>query len=633
MPTINYIPKEFGLDNNTLKPGEEILYSTWTITLLPSGDVVRYVERDEVNKLSKLFTDVFILGNTYSVKMSLVTTHGPTIDAEPFIFTVTDNKDIIDLYPMPAVVDTPVVTMPYNANNIPNTNIVFNVSDMVVTGNAVLESVDWILVGDDNKVVFKSLKDEVNLKSITLKNMILDSNKAYTMYCIQKANNRDSSGAGGVTFRCASLTELDIEGDLRDSFYTLPLETNLKNPLPNLVKFDFELYGEDQVLLYTGTNNNGKIIIPTNKVDNSYMLDKDDGYDYYSLRIRATTTSSVYGWREYIFIPKEWIVESAVFDDIEFKYLDKISLAKITIDKYNYPAVATLPNEVMNYGITQLPDGLFMIMYEFKKWGLFTYIESEFRFKYMSEIDLSFMYGYTNVNDNQYPYFSSVILPNGKIAITPATIANANSRSYILKYNTITKKIDIVNTVVTSVASLFSAGNYIDSDKIVVVDSTSIRYYDTRTNTTVALTTHGISSMFSWTVIPLGGKKFRLLSLATGTIATADDKMINFEYNDTLTAITKTDPLKYTRTVKSSTTDKRDKVIPLRNAGSISAPTNIIANIAIVGIYDKNMNLIKSNSLTLSSYHKGFNFSVLFNDGKRMYLSSGDGRSDAIIYE
>jgi hypothetical protein len=630
----NYIPKEFGLDNNVLAEGVEILYSIWTITRVSDGVVVHYDPKDEVNKLSKLFVDVFELGETYSIKMALVTTDGPTIETEPFIATITDNKAVIDLYPMPAVVDTPILSMPYDMDNIPNTSIMFETQPISVPGNAVHEYSDWWLVNDKNKIVWKSLKDRDNLTDIKVTGITLDSNSVYTMYCVHKANNRDSSGAGGITFKPVLLSELDIVGDLSDAFFMNKIETRLANDIPDMINLTYELYGEDFELLYTNNNNTGLITIPKlDEDEETFIIDPDDGYKYYTLRLRVITNETTLGWKDYIFKPKEWLVDSAKYNDREFLYKGKLSTKKITIDGFSYPTIETEPTKGMGYGISQLPDGLFLIMYKVKEWGLFEYIDKESRFKLLKPVDFSFMYTGVSMNGvNSIPYFNAVILPNAKILLTPADSSILNVSSYIVDYNTVTKTVDIDSAKTVSIPYVSDSARYVANDKLVYFTNSDVGYLDLDTGTYVSLGNNPINNSNSFVVIPLNEVRYRFISFSRTNNTTVDNRYFDVEFIDDFTDVLISTVNTFTRATNTDT-DKRSTPVVLRNNNIVCLP--LVKNVATDNItkYDSDLISLGKESLTIDCYNTYYGFTVYFNNGKRMWLSSGKGNSDAVIYE
>ena len=152
-----YISKEIVLNNIVLPEGVSILYSTWKI-LDEEDNIVLYIPRDNVNLTSRMFNNVFEVGKKYKVIMSLVRTDGPTVETKPLEVVVFSGEDIYELYPMPSVVDTPIINMDYvSLDTIPNSNIKFKSSDLEVYGNATHDSSSWWLTDDKNEVIWYKL--------------------------------------------------------------------------------------------------------------------------------------------------------------------------------------------------------------------------------------------------------------------------------------------------------------------------------------------------------------------------------------------------------------------------------------------------------------------------------------------
>ncbi len=632
----HYIPKEFGLDNIVLAPNEEILYSTWTITLLPDNEIVHYTERDDINKTSKLFTDVFILGKTYSVKMSVVTTNGPSRDTEPFIITITDNKDLIDLYPMPSVVDTPIITMPYDMTSIPNTNIKFECSKIVVFGNAVLEECNWVLVDDMNKVVWSSLKDKENLSVITLKNIMLSPDVVYTMYCSQKATNKDMSGCGSIVFKPTILKELDIVGDLRDTFYTQPIETRLKNMPTNLINLEYELFGEDSVLLYKNDAMDTNIIIPSLKIDGQYVLLEEDGYSYYTLKIRMTTASGIYGWREFIFKPRNWSVESIRENDVTRIYTNEMIPISISIDGFDASSFDLVSEKSMVGKIYEFPDGLFLMRYKRNEYGLYRYNSTDNRFVFFKKIDLLSIIGITAADIKHD--LTVVMLPSGIVVVSVTPDADS-TKSYILRYNPSTKEFSRFNNRVLD----YGFHSYIDDRvllfKTIDAGAYSISTYniDTDILTSVATLPNELeiesSSSYHIGIDKTDRKKIRVYTHtknATTLTGKYVDIVIASDYGSATTG-----PIQTGLLLDSSSgnpTDLRWVFIDLslKNGEIINIPLtpSVVADKVKLrwNISDSLFNNIKSSkeimvkqsNITLSR----FDMFVFFNNGSRIIISS-----------
>ena len=632
----HYIPKEFGLDNIILGPNEEILYSTWTITLLPDNEIVHYTERDDINKTSKLFTDVFILGKTYSVKMSVVTTNGPSRDTEPFIITITDNKDMIDLYPMPSVVDTPILTMPYDMNSIPNTNIKFECSKIVVTGNAVLEECNWILVDDMNKVVWSSLKDKENLSVITLKDIILSPDVVYTMYCSQKATNKDLSGCGSIVFKPTILKELDILGDLRDTFYKQPIETRLKNTPTNLINLEYELYGEDSVLLYKNNTMDTNIILPSLKMDGQYVLLEEDGYSYYTLKIRMTTASGTYGWRDFIFKPKKWSVESIRENDATRVYTNEMIPISITIDGFDASSFDLVSVKSMVGKVYEFPDGLFLMRYKRNEYGLYSYNSVDNRFVFFKRIDLLSIIGIPTAGTKHD--LTVAMLPSGIVVVSVTPDADP-TKSYILKYNPSTKEFSRFNNRVLD----YEFHSYIDERVLLlktgVAGAYSLSTYniDTDILTSVATLPNELeiesSSSYHIGIDKADRKKLRVYTHtkdATTLTGKYVDIVIASDYGSAITG-----PIHIDLLLDSNTGNPTDlrwvfRDISLKNGKIIKIPLtpsmvadkvklrwNISDSIFSNTESSKEI-MVNQNNIALSR----FDMFVFFNNGSRLLISS-----------
>ncbi len=370
-----YIPKEIVLNNLELPSGVSILYTTWRI-VDENNTVVHYTERDEVNLTSKIFTDVFEVGKKYYVTMSMVRTDGPTVDTKPLEVLVFSGDDTYNTYPMPSVVDTPIITMDYDIDNIPNNDIKFTASEMVVSGNATHDYSHWWLTNDLNEVIWESPRYQINKTEIVVSGVDLKKDRLYTMHCVYTATNRDSSGTGSITFRPNSFDELEISGDLNNTYYGYGLTTRLKDIDANMTLFEYKLFGDD-LELYSNSNITGELAFP-----NIILVDE---YEYYILKLRLTTTSGIIGWKEIKFKPKEFIVESDIWDDTTTLYDNIVEVVDGVI--YNYDNKDfKLPYITPSGKTYQLPNKEILLLRNNSKISRFSIDEDAGSLRYMNDL-------------------------------------------------------------------------------------------------------------------------------------------------------------------------------------------------------------------------------------------------------
>ena len=428
-----YVPKEIVLNNLEIPEGVSILYSTWTIRD-EANTIVHYTDMDEVNLTSKIFTDVFEVGKKYYVTMSMVRTDGPTIDTRPLEVQVFSGEDTYNLYPMPSVIDTPVITMTYALDNVPTNDIKFTGSAMIVAGNATHDYSHWWLTNDTNEVIWDSPRDQINKTEIIVSDVDLKRDRFYTMHCVYAGTNRDTSGTGSITFRPSAFDGLELVGDLNNTYYGYSVETRLKDLNSDMTLFEYKLLGNDTEL-YSTSNTTGIVDL------SSIIL--VDTYDYYILRLRLTTNSSVVGWKDIKFRPRKFIVDSDTWNDLDFQYENRIEVLDgkiLNYDKSDYNISFTTPNG-KSY---QLPNGEVILLRTKTKIGRFSIDEDNgilthlgdlylpqvtlnkdynvFNFKIFSTGDVLIGVGYTDYKlyrfkydpvNNSFKYITSYTLANG----------------------------------------------------------------------------------------------------------------------------------------------------------------------------------------------------------------------------
>ena len=121
-----FVPREIGLDHMEIPAGVTINYATWTI--VHDGTIVHHTERDEVNLTSKVFTDVFEIGKTYYVTLSMNRTDGPTVTTKPFKVVITATDEVYRQLHIPSIPDAPRLTLVHDSSEVPINNIMVNAS-------------------------------------------------------------------------------------------------------------------------------------------------------------------------------------------------------------------------------------------------------------------------------------------------------------------------------------------------------------------------------------------------------------------------------------------------------------------------------------------------------------------------
>lgn len=431
----NYVSKKIVLNNLELPPSVEILYTSWLVTLVSTGEEVYYIEEDYDNLTSKVFNNVFEIGKKYSVTMNMVRTDGPTVHTTPLEILIEANEDIYNTYPMPSVVDTPLVSLNHSMDGIPTNLIEFIGSDISVLGNAVIDKSDWWLTNDNNDVIWTSLNDEVNRQSIIVSGVELNPNRVYTMHLVYTGTNNDKSGVGNITFKPANLSMLDIDGDLNSVYYGFDLNTKITAVDMGLVieNFDYELMDSTGTVVNTGTNTTGLITISKTLLTINHSE--------YRLRVKVTIAGIVYGWRVYSLNPREFSVLSTDISDYDFEYKNESLEADITI---SYLGNGFTGEANPNGRTYQLPNGDILMLSSKNTIGRYTYDNNHKVLRYMGDLDIDGLVYAELSNDSIIQMFNNGIL----------LVATKTSTGYILsivKYEPISNKFTyITNTTITS---------------------------------------------------------------------------------------------------------------------------------------------------------------------------------------
>lgn len=425
---MKYIPKEVGLDNIMLAEGVDIIYSSWTITC--DGEVVHYTPRDEVNKVSKLFTDVFEVGKVYYVTLSMVRTDGPTISTKPYEITVLANDATYGTLPMPSVVDTPTVTLGHDLNNVPNSNILVRGSEFSVLGNAEHDKSHWWLIDDANNIIWKSMDDHINRSSILIDSVVLSNNKIYTIYVIYVGTNNDVSGNGSLTFGVTDEASLVLIGDLNNNRYGDPIATSLISPDPAMTSFTYTLYGDNNVSIYTETNNTGVVSIP-GYIDGKAVLNSSMGW--YVMELSADVGGASLGPSRVVFTPTPIDVDSDLWDDISFQYNNDLRVIRLAVPEYT--TSSWLTDTSMSGTTYQFPDGSIYLKVREKQINRYSFNEVNMTLQ-LEESGVVFPQ-ITSRNGTANA-FNIKIFPNLKVLVTNDDGFNG-TKIYQYRYNSITK--------------------------------------------------------------------------------------------------------------------------------------------------------------------------------------------------
>lgn len=444
-----YISKEIVLNNIVLPEGVSILYSTWKI-LDEEDNIVLYIPRDNVNLTSRVFNNVFEVGKKYKVIMSLVRTDGPTVETKPLEVVVFSGEDIYELYPIPSVVDTPIISMDYiSVDTIPNSNIKFKSSDLEVYGNATHDSSSWWLTDDTNEVIWSKLNSQEHKTSITIDDVVLNPNRLYTISVVYKATNRDLSGVGSLTFKPTDFSVLDLNSNLDNIYYGFNLETRLKDVPYGMTSFTYSLLEEGVVEVSTDTNTTGIIN------SNTYIL--KDNINRYLLRLSMVVNGEIIGWKELWLYPKNLIVPSSDLKSNDVNYSSDVEVKRINSSLYNTDNYTTDSNpKGKSY---QLPNGEYLMLKDGNEIGRYIIDIDNESMSYLGKLDLP------NITLNQtINSFTSKLFDSGDLILVvgAGTVnvihykfnANSNKYDYIKTYN-ITGFGDIMYT------DLYKIGNYI----------------------------------------------------------------------------------------------------------------------------------------------------------------------------
>lgn len=533
----NYITKEIGLDNMTLPPhGVEILYSIWTIKDKKTGHVILHDDHDTVNITSRIFTNVFELGKTYIITLSMVRTDGPTIATDPFEVTISATGDISDKFHIPSVIDTPIISTEHELDSVPNSNAIFTSSEFMCFGNAVHKATNWWLISDDNKLIWESIDDETNLTSIRLDKLNLNPNRLYTLLCIYKGTNRDTSAAGSITFGIKDYPELRLREGIYDIRYNMGAELALAQSIPGMQSFTWEVWGEDKMLLATDTNNNGTVNIPK-EYNDKIVFNLEDGYSYYNLRVKATVGGNVIGWKDTLFNPLEYSINSIKWN-LNVNYEPRPSIVQIST-----PSLGDIERYEPITGITcQLPDGLVLLPRGGYKFGLYTVSNKGLMYDLYKIVEIPGIKT-TNTNPGKHNILFRP-LENNKILFCPDT-ANLNAYLYILEYDIINKKFSLereINLAKTDTELGYTEYHYLDNDRVLmctvkdniptIANNYRIRVLNTETGVVTELKdkSHTPASLYS-NLIRTGSNTFTVLGSTLANMKTEDGRALSLTIN------------------------------------------------------------------------------------------------------
>jgi len=160
------------------------------------------IYNDTVN-LTSINLSSFEPLTTYYVRVRYRSDNHISLWSDPISFTTLD-----------AYIETPVITVegePDDVNEIP---LITGSSFVVVNGTDVHQSTDWILKDNNGNTVWESLNDTTNLTSIELPSGILQTSSTYTIEVVYHGSNYTSS-VGSKTFTTKDIfgAPFDILGD------------------------------------------------------------------------------------------------------------------------------------------------------------------------------------------------------------------------------------------------------------------------------------------------------------------------------------------------------------------------------------------------------------------------------------
>lgn len=368
-----FITKEIRLDNLLLPDGVTIQYSKWTISkndiTFAEDNIVFYIDKDYANLTSKVFSNLFEVGIVYYVKLRLIYSTGASIETQPLKVLVSDDTSIYTLYPIPAVVVSPEITLDHTLTRVPKNNINATTTAFNVKGNALHEYTDWWLTDDANTVIWSRLEDRYNLTSILIEDVLLSSDKMYTLYAAHMGSNNDLSSPGSITFRPYSYTELELNTDLTNIYYEYGISATLVSVPNTLVSFQYELLGDGVIVVASDTNSTGII--------NTGVL--SETYDYFMLKTKVNIGGVTYGWIYDKVVPKKWDVISTVNTSSGLIYKKEIA---------NFP-ITGIKGDTLGFNKSfQFPNGDIMLKTRNDTFSIYRFNEITKRFTFINDFIL-----------------------------------------------------------------------------------------------------------------------------------------------------------------------------------------------------------------------------------------------------
>lgn len=205
-----------------------------------------------------LFPNTLDLSKTYYARARLLLSTGYTIWSSIDVFLVDDVIDIDRVDNLPANISIPLITTTSDKNNHKPTLFSIIASEYSVDGNAPLDSTTYIIEDIDNKVVWSSVEDKINLTHINITPDIITL-KDRCLYIIKVQYTSKSNDKSQIASKIIYVNNNDrgkiLIDDLTAVDHAVVNNFTLYNIL-NLVTTDVtieKLVNKENVVVYTAT--------------------------------------------------------------------------------------------------------------------------------------------------------------------------------------------------------------------------------------------------------------------------------------------------------------------------------------------------------------------------------------------
>ena len=254
------------INNLQLEKGVTHISTDWEISDNTKFDSPAFSSyNDETNRDMIVWNSVLDPTTTWYARARVLLSTGYTVWGNVDIIDVTDETVINVSDSLPSRISTPIITTNSDVNAHDTTLFTITATGFGTVGDSTHSSTTWLIEDVNSEVVYASIKDENNLTSFTLKNLVLEDYTVYRFKAIFHSTSNDVSPVGSLTIVTSDSSSIVLDPTINFVDATQDLTLNILS-IDNITTVNWKVYSQkDNVLtsVYETSTSDSDILTTT----------------------------------------------------------------------------------------------------------------------------------------------------------------------------------------------------------------------------------------------------------------------------------------------------------------------------------------------------------------------------------